>query len=196
MIRGPKFWISIAVFQVAFGLAVFAVTRQYYIHDRDNNRPSSTITLGQTMPEMPGRISDIKLTPFNSPTSSQPPPVSNDPAEISRQAEESFSKKDYGRAADLYQRLLELKPNDVDTYNDLGLTLHYLGRSSEALDKLNEGAGVDPTYQRIWLTLGFVNNQVGNTEKARTALTAAVRINADNDVGQAAAKMLENLPTN
>ena len=191
MIRSPKFWISMAVFQVVFGLAVFAVTRQYYLHSPDNNRPKITAP-SQPAPDMPDRITKFNPSPLDLPNLSQP--VIDDPLAISRQADESFNKKDYGRAADLYQRLLELDPNDVDTYNNLGLTLHYLGRSTEAIDKLNEGAGVDPTYQRIWLTLGFVNNQVGNTEKARTALTAAVKINADNDVGQAAAKMLENLP--
>jgi len=89
---------------------------------------------------------------------------------------------------------LVLEPNDVDTYNNLGLTLHYLGRSTEALDKLNEGVAVDPTYQRIWLTLGFVNRQLGNTGQARTALTTAVKMDADSEIGQSATKMLEELP--
>lgn len=191
MIRSPKFWISMTVFQVVFGLAVFAVTRQYYIHDRDNNRPNPT-ALRQPAPEMPDRISKFNPTPLDLPNLSQP--VINDPLAISRQADESFNKKEYNRAADLYQRLLELDPNDVDTYNNLGITLHYLGRSTEALEKLNKGVAVDPTYQRIWLTLGFVNSQLGNTEQARTALTAAVKINADNEIGQSAVKMLENLP--
>ena len=191
MIRSPGFWISMAVFQVAFGLAVFAVTRQYYIHESGNDRPGPT-ALPQASLEMPERITRFNPTQFDLPKLSQP--VIDDPVAISRQADESFNKKDYGRAADLYQRLLKLDPNDVDTYNNLGLTLHYLGRSTEALEKLNEGVAVDPTYQRIWLTLGFVNSQLGNTEQARKALTAAVKINADNDVGQSAKQMLEKLP--
>ena len=179
------------VFQVVFGLAVFAVTRQYYIHVPDNSRSNATVP-SQPAPAMPERITRFNPAPFDLPKLSQP--VIDDPIAISRQADEFFNKKEYGRAADLYQRLLELDPNDVDTWNNLGLTLYYLGRSTEALDKLNEGVAVDPTYQRIWLTLGFVNSQLGNTGKARTALTAAVKINADNDIGQSAAQMLEKLP--
>jgi len=53
---------------------------------------------------------------------------------------------------------------------------------------------VDPTYQRIWLTLGFVNSQMGNTAEARTALGTAVQLGADTDVGKSAAKMLADLP--
>jgi Flp pilus assembly protein TadD len=53
---------------------------------------------------------------------------------------------------------------------------------------------VDPTHQRIWLTLGFVYSRVGNTENARTALTTAAKIDADNEIGKSAVKMIENLP--
>jgi Flp pilus assembly protein TadD len=82
----------------------------------------------------------------------------------------------------------------VDTYNNLGITLHYLGRSAEALRWLNEGIAKDPTYQRIWLTLGFVNSELGDTGQARIALTKAVQMGADNEIGQSAVRMLENLP--
>ncbi len=105
-----------------------------------------------------------------------------------------MTKKQYDRAADLYERLLVFGPNNVDTYNNLGITLHYLGRSAEALRKLNEGVAVDPTYQRIWPTLGFVNSHLGNTEQARTALTTAAKMGANNEVGQSAVRMLEDLP--
>jgi hypothetical protein len=52
---------------------------------------------------------------------------------------------------------------------------------------------VDPSYQRIWLTLGFVNSQVGNTGKAREALTTAAQMGADTEVGQSATQMLQDL---
>lgn len=191
MIRSPKFWVSMAVFQVVFGLTVFGLTRQYYIHESDNSRTDPT-AIRQPSLERLDRITESRLSQLDLSRFSQP--VIEDPVEISRQADESFNKKEYGRAADLYQRLLKLDPNDVDTYNNLGLTLHYLGRSTEALGKLNEGVGVDPTYQRIWLTLGFVNSQLGNTEQARTELTTAAKINADNDIGKSAVEMLEKLP--
>jgi hypothetical protein len=39
-----------------------------------------------------------------------------------------------------------------------------------------------------------VNSQVGNTEEARTALTKAIDMNPDTDIGQSAANMLAQLP--
>jgi len=179
------------VFQVVFGLTVFAITRQYYIRDSVDVSADVTV-IRQPSHVWPDRIPEINPTQFDSSIFSQS--IIEDPVEISRQANEFFTNEQYDRAADLYERLLAFGPNNVDTYNNLGITLHYLGRSTEALRKLNEGVAVDPTYQRIWLTLGFVNSQLGNTEQARDALTTAAKMGADNEVGQSAVKMLENLP--
>lgn len=179
------------VFQIAFGLTVFAITRQYYIYD------SERVSAGLSMLREPSLLSLDRIrqpapVQVESPTSSQS--AGENPVEISRRADEFFTKKQYSEAADLYTQLLAFDPNNVNTYNNLGLTLHYLGRSTEALGKLNEGVAVDSTYQRIWLTLGFVNSQLGNTEQARTALSTAVQLGTDNRVGKSAEEMLENLP--
>lgn len=105
-----------------------------------------------------------------------------------------FANNQYEQAADMYQQALDAGSATVNTYNSLGITLHYLARSDEALRVINEGIAKDPTYQRIWLTSGYVNSQLGNFEQARQALTKAVQLGADTDVGQSAAEMLEALP--
>ncbi len=178
-------------FQVVFSLAVFAITRQYYIQDSDNVSIDPT-EIKQSSAAWPDRTAETNPKLLNSSTFSLL--TIKDPDEISRQADEFFANQQYDRAADLYARLLALGRDNVDTYNNLGITLHYIGRSAEALSKLNEGVAVDPKHQRIWLTLGFVNSQLGNIEQARTALTTAVKISADNEIGQSAVKLLENLP--
>ncbi len=179
-----------AVFQVVFGLAIFTLTRQYYLHDSDN--PSAVATLGGE-PLAAWPAPNTEPNPERSGSPEYSPLIIDDPALLSRQADELFANKQYARAAEVYGRVLTLSPNNVMVYNNLGITLHNLGRSAEALSKLNEGVAVDATYQRIWLTLGFVNSEVGDTEQARSALTTAVQMGTDNQVGQSASKMLENL---
>jgi len=179
------------LFQVIFGLAIFAITRQYYNYEPVNVSADSTAILQPSLIS-PDAITEANPAQINASTFGDI--TIQDPVEISRQADEFFANGQYDRAAGLYQRLLALAPNNVDTYNNMGITLHYLGRSTEALDKLNEGVAVDATYQRIWLTLGFVNSQLGNSEQARAALTTAVKMGSDNEVGQSAVKMLANLP--
>lgn len=186
-----KFWIPMTLFQVVFGLTIFTITRQYYIQDSDNVSDNTTEII-QPAFVWPDSITETNPAQLNSSIFSQS--IIENPAEISRQANEYFTKKQYDKATELYERLLVLAPNNVNTYNNLGITLHYLGRSSEALHWLNEGVAVDQTHQRTWLTLGFVYSQVGNTENARSALATAAKIDADNEIGKSAVKMLENLP--
>jgi len=191
LILNSKFWISFAVFQGVFGLAVFAITRDYYTQDIDNVSAHAS-TVGQSTPVWPNTITETQIARLSSPAMSEP--AIQDPFEISRQANEYFANRQYDRAADMYEQLLAFSPNDAEIYNNLGLTLHYLGRSAEALGRLNEGVAVDPEHQRIWLTLGYVNSQLGNTEQARAALNTAVQIGTDESVRQSAMKMLEGLP--
>lgn len=186
-----KFWVLMTIFQVAFGLAVFAATRQYYIHDA-KKAAARTMVTEQAASAWPKHDKDTGLERLISTTSAQP--ISRDPAETLLQADELFSNRQYDQAAVLYERLIVAGSGDANIYNNLGLTLHYLGRSGEALKVLNEGVAVDSSYQRIWLTLGFVNNQLGHFEQARKALSTATQMNANNDVGQSAQQMLDALP--
>jgi len=193
MQRSAKFWIQMVLVQVIFGLAVFTVTRQYYMQDSGEvSATPAAMAISQPAPAGPDRTMETDLTRFNPLLPGEM--NSEDPAVMAHQADEFFAQQQYQQAADLYQQLLLIDANDADTYNNLGLTLHYLGRSTDALSVLDEGVAVDSKFQRIWLTMGFVNKQLGNTGQARTALTTAVQLGADNDVGRSAAKMLEDLP--
>ena len=188
-----KFWIPLAAFQVAFGYAVFAITRAHYMPETEVIRsPAPASTTAQPDSTWPSSITASEIERLSSPLMS--PPDIQDPIEMSRRANEYFANRQYAQAAQLYERLLALTPNDANVYNDLGLTLHYIGRSTEALRRLNEGVALDPQYQRIWLTLGFVNAQLGNVDQARMALTKATEVGTDESIRQSAQKMLADLP--
>ena len=179
-----------AVFQILFALAVFAITREYYT---TNVSPliSPPATTSQSGPAWPNNISQAEIDRLSLPALGDLIP--QDPVEIYRQANEYFANKQYDKAAEYYERLLAFSPNDAEIHNNLGITLHYLGRSNEALERLNKGVAVDPDHQRSWLTLGYVNSQLGNTAQDRTALTNATQIGTSESIRQSAMKMLEEL---
>lgn len=191
MHRDARFWISVAIFQVVFGLAVFAMTRNYYYAPDAVTVSSEVAPKRGSVPLWPGTVAGTELLPPGPTTPTEP--MGTDPVQISRQADEFFSSAQYDKAAALYQQLLTFDAKNVETYNNLGLTLHYVGRSREAVQKLNEGLALNPTHQRSWLTLGFINSQLGNTEQARTALTNASQIGTDEEIRQSARTMLESL---
>ncbi len=191
MIRDARFWLSIVLLQMVTGLIVFGITRAYYRVDPATvtTHPSTT---NQPPVIWPAGLTEADIRDLGSTGGIQAAPT--DPIEISGQADAFFANGQYDLAAERYKQLLAFDPNNVDVHNNLGLTLHYLGRSNEALRQLDEGVAVDPTYQRIWLTIGFVNSQLGNTEKAREALTTASEIGSDESIRQSAKTMLKNLP--
>lgn len=191
MTRDWKIWIPIVVFQVVYGMAVFTLTRDYYL-DVQNESDVRTPAIDRSTSASPSTLPGAVLP--NPGSSAFGRSSAQDPVQISRQADEAFAKKDYQRAADLYAQLLAISPDDVSTYNNLGLTLHYLNRSAEALRTLNEGVAIDPENQRIWLTLGYVNSQVGNFEQATKALTNATLIGNDEAIRKSAMEMLRDLP--
>ena len=190
MIRSAKFWIPMTLFQVVFGFTVFAITRQIYIHDPDKVSANPT-AINHPAAEWPEQSTGTGLEQLISSYPGQS--TIEDPVAISGQADQFFNNGQYDQAAELYEKLLATGSNDVNTYNNLGITLHYLGRSTEAIRILNEGLAVDPNYPRIWLTLGFINSQLGNIEQARSALTTAAEMGAGTDVGLSATKMLNAL---
>lgn len=105
-------------------------------------------------------------------------------------ADRYFDSRNYAQAVELYKKVIELNPQDVDSYNDLGLVYHYTNRSALALDTLRKGTTVDPSFQRVWLSLGFVLMSTGQTAEAKTALSKVVELNPVNDVGQEAQRMI------
>ena len=191
MLRDFKFWAGLAVFQVFFGLAVFAITRDYYQPKQQTTVRAHPATLNPSASTWQGiNESDI---------SRLAPDVLGDsgaqtPGQISRQADEFFARRQYAQAAESYKRLLDFDSQNSEVYNNLGLTLHYLGRSDEAIRYLNEGVALDASNQRIWLTLGYVNSQLGNTEQARNALDKASSIGDNESIRQSAQRMLDELP--
>ena len=118
---------------------------------------------------------------------------SDDPEILARLGDSYFVEKNYERAIELYERTLKLNPEDVDSYNDLGLSLHYTGQSNQAVEILKTGAAKAPTFQRIHLTLGFIQMQRGDKKAAITALKKAVELKPDNTVGLEAKRMLGEL---
>jgi Tfp pilus assembly protein PilF len=191
MNRDKKFWTLLLVFQVFFGLAVFAVTRDYYM-PKEAPPSGHTLTAAPAASAWSRGMTATDVARLTSPGIVETAP--SDPAEIYRRAEEFFVARQYAQAAQLYEQLLAFSPDDAEIYNNLGLTLFYLGRPDEALARLDAGVAKDPGHQRIWLTLGYVNSQLGNIEEARAALTRATETGGNASISEAAEQMLAELP--
>ncbi|MGD8588581.1 MAG: tetratricopeptide repeat protein [Chromatiales bacterium] len=178
----------ILLLQIVTGVVVFTITRAYYL-DKAGSNP---VALSDQQAGTADLTTDELILSLEEELRVQP--ASNNPAQINQQANEAFQQQNFERAAALYQRLVELSPEDASAYNNLGLTLHYLGRSDDALQILKMGSELQPSFQRIWLTLGFVNKGIGQNVAARQAFEQAIALGADTDPGRSAQEMLQELP--
>ena len=58
-----------------------------------------------------------------------------------------FRQKRYRQALDLYRTLLEIDPDRAATHAHIGATLHFLGRTEEAIRSLERALSLDPTLE-------------------------------------------------
>ncbi len=117
----------------------------------------------------------------------------NDPKALALFGDRYFENGRYVEAIDAYKKVLVLDPNDIDTYNDLGLAYQYLNQPDKAIETLRKGSELMPSYQRIWISLGFVYASSRNNPEAITALRKAVELGPDTPVGIEAQRMLEQI---
>jgi len=169
-------------FLIVYGAVVFAATRAYY-----QEQPPVVRSAAPAVPATGGSRS------FAMPQPRLSVALADDPAALSDQADDLFTQKRYGEAITAYRKLLDLAPDNADTFNDLGLALHYAGRSAEALQVLEQGAARDAGFQRIWLTLGFVRVQLGRIDEARTAFETCLAIDPESPIAVEARRFLDRL---
>ncbi len=106
-------------------------------------------------------------------------------------ADTYFAMKRYDDAIKYYKKIVALFPEDIDVYNEIGLSLHYKGESGDALKYIEKGLKKNPYHQRMWLTKGFILAYgVGDLKGAAKAWEKAKALDPASNVGKAAADYL------
>ena len=102
-----------------------------------------------------------------------------------------FDLKRFDLAVKYYKMASDVEPENVKVYNDIGLSLHYMGNSPEGLKYIDEGIKKNPYNQRIWLTKGFVLAYgLGDLNAAGEAWEKARAIDPESSIGKAASDYL------
>ncbi len=177
----PVQWLLALVFLGFYGFAVFAFTRDYYL--RHPPQRSAAPAVPRAVPA--GVVAETDST--------VDAVIASDPKLLAQEGDRLFRAGRYGAAIERYQQALALDGGDIDTRNDLGLALHYVGRSDEALEILRTGVEMEPDFQRIWLSFGFVAAQSGRSQAARDAFEQTIALDSEAAVTAEAQRMLEQL---
>jgi tetratricopeptide (TPR) repeat protein len=83
----------------------------------------------------------------------------------------------YDAALGDLQRARRLAPGDVPTLNALGLCLANLQRHPEALEAFDAAIAIEPAFGPAHFNRGWVSEDVGELDKARSSFETAARLN-------------------
>ncbi len=189
----PIQWLIVASLQLFYGFAVFALTRDYYQRRVTQAAPTASLSKTASPHAEQASASGNIMQQFDAGSAIPESVVQKDPALLAKLGDERFHQHQYQDAIDIYRQVLAMRPDDVDTHNDLGLALYYSGQPGQALAVLKKGAEQDPGFQRIWLTLGFVQMHTAERPEARYALQEAIKLGAGNKIAQEAERLLVKL---
>jgi len=173
-----------AIIVVAVIIIIIAAVGGYFLGKGGGGAPSNSVyrNNGPANPAI-GNIKASLISDLEARLKEKP----DDAKTIYTLADTYFTMKRFEDAVKFYNKLLTLTPDDTDIYNDLGLSLHYLGRSAEGLRSIEDGIKKNPYNQRIWLTKGFILAYgVGDLLKAEEAWKKARAIDPKSSVGKAA----------
>jgi tetratricopeptide (TPR) repeat protein len=94
-------------------------------------------------------------------------------------------QRQHDRAIEELERAIALDPNCANAYAVLGLTLHYTGRSEEAIELINRGMSLDPHYPDIRLHwLGQAYFQLDRYKEAIDLLKRRLIRKPDSDISR------------
>ncbi len=139
---------------LAVALAIAAGASLYRIENRAAVEPAAVKDSAQTVlpqnhppVDAAGRLAALEKM------SAQKPQNPDYAAQI---ANLYYDMGQYEKAADFYQRSLRLRPKDPNIETDLSVCFHYLGRSDEALEMLNNVLAYSPGFAQALYNKGVI----------------------------------------
>jgi Flp pilus assembly protein TadD len=91
-----------------------------------------------------------------------------------------YNQKDFSKAIQAYQKVIELDPTYVEAYNNLGIIYQMVGDVDRALGAYQKSTEINPRYEKGYNNLGILLLLSGRYEEASEAFQKALAINSNN----------------
>jgi Tfp pilus assembly protein PilF len=88
-----------------------------------------------------------------------------------------FNQKEFSKAIQAYQKVIELDPTYLEAYNNLGIIHQTMGDSKSALGAYQKATEINPRYGKGYNNLGLLFLLEGRYEEALEAFQKALAIN-------------------
>jgi Flp pilus assembly protein TadD len=91
-----------------------------------------------------------------------------------------YNQKEFSKAIQTYQKVIELDPTYVEAYNNMGIIYQMLGNADRAFGAYQKATEINPRYEKGYNNLGILLLIKGRYEEALEAFQKALAINSNN----------------
>ena len=91
-----------------------------------------------------------------------------------------YNRKEFSKAIQAYQKVIELDPTYVEAYNNLGIIYQLTGDVDRAFGAYQKATEINPRYEKGYNNLGILLLLKGRYEEALEAFQKALAINPNN----------------
>jgi type IV pilus biogenesis/stability protein PilW len=91
-----------------------------------------------------------------------------------------YSQRDFSKAIQAYQKVIELDPTYVEAYNNLGIIYQMIGDVDRAFGAYQKSTEINPRYDKGYNNLGILLFLKGRYEEALGSFQKALAVNPNN----------------
>jgi type IV pilus biogenesis/stability protein PilW len=91
-----------------------------------------------------------------------------------------YNQRQFSKAIQAYEKVIELDPTYVEAYNNLGITYQEIGDFDRAFEAFQKSTEINPQYEKGHNNLGILLYLKGHNEEALEAFQKALAINPNN----------------
>jgi len=91
-----------------------------------------------------------------------------------------YDQKEFSKAIQAYQKVIELDPTYVEAYNNMGIIYQMLGNADRAFGAYQKATEINPRYEKGYNNLGILLLLKGRYEEALEAFEKALAVNPNN----------------
>ncbi len=91
-----------------------------------------------------------------------------------------YNQKEFSKAIQAYQKVIELDPTYVEAYNNLGIIYQMMGDVDKAFGAYQKATEMNPRYEKGYNNLGILLLLKGRYDEALEAFQKALAINPNN----------------
>ena len=91
-----------------------------------------------------------------------------------------YNQREFSKAIQAYQKVIELDPTYIEAYNNLGVIYQMLGEVDRAFGFYQKSTEINPKYEKGYNNLGILFFLKGHYDEALEAFQKALTINSNN----------------